>query len=147
MREGQAFCGQDNIVAGVGLFPHTQIKNPLGSGIRTRVYFETTVPFFLFQNRNVRRFDPDLATFAPTFPPINLLGGGPAPLTQLRKEATVALVGSPFWLLLAPAPIQRSYAAPGLGWVHDLLPGEAIAMNGTVSSFVILTYYWIEQPL
>ena len=148
--EGEAFTAE-SIVAGVGgMSPEGQIFNPVASGVRLRLRCLEMMAFVGGPiNSNVRRHDVALPNLdAPPFGgPENMLGGGAAPAAEFRFDNVVALVGSPFWLILSAGQTRKDYSVLHQDWGHDLLPGQGMMMSGAVGGFLIIGWQWVEVPL
>ena len=114
---GEAFSAEDFIIGAPGLFAHVQLFNPVDSGKRIRLRSVHAVNVSII-NMNVRRYDPPGAILGPPAPFIieNLLGGGPAPVAELRHVNALVQAGSPFWVIQAPASTIAVYPAKGLEW-------------------------------
>jgi hypothetical protein len=149
VRNGEAFSAEDFIIGAVGLFPHLQLFNPVGSGIRVRlrsVHETMTVARVV----NVKRYDPPGSILGPPagFVLENLLGGGPAAIAEVRSNNGVASVGSPFWLVQSNANEPGIYPPRGQEWGHDLLPGQGIVLvSSTTNTTLIANWQWVELPL
>ena len=145
---GEAFSAEDFILASGGLYPHVQLFNPVASGIRVRLRSVHQILTTAVLS-NVRRYDPPGAILGPPVPFIieNLLGGGPAAIAEVRHANLVAAVGSPFWLLQAPASAPAMYPVRSQEWRHDLLEGEGIVLQGNPGTTLIANWQWVELPL
>ncbi len=146
---GEAFVGEAIQVAAGGMIAHTQIFNPVGSGVRARLrYFEPIPIFGIGINSNPRRHDVALTSNAPFAPPHNLLGsGGASPLVQLRNDSLVVAVGSPFWLMLSAGSNREDYPVRSSDWGHDLLPGQGLVLQSGVGGFSLVGFMWVEVSL
>lgn len=147
---GEAFVAEGIRTAVGGMIPELQILNPVASGVRLRLRFLEPMPFVGGPiNNNVRREDVPLTNLqAPPFgAPQNLLGGGPAPVAEIRDDSVAVLTGSPFWLVLTTGFGRRSYAPRTLDWGQDLLEGQGIMMTGGLGGFLITGWQWVEIPL
>lgn len=146
---GEAYAAEIAVIAMGGLSPLSQMLNPAASGKRIRVRCVESMAFLgIGINMNVRRHDIVLPSGPSVFGgPENLLGGAPAPVAEFRFDNVVALVGSPFWLILAAGSARRGYPVETLDWGHDLLEGQGLMHNGTIGGFLILGYQWAEVPL
>jgi hypothetical protein len=145
---GEAFCAEDLIAPGGGLVGHVQLFNPVASGRRVRVrYVEGFGLLGAAVNNNVRRYDTALTNLGPFYGPANLLGGGPAPLAQLRNQAFAGVLGTAFWLLLSPLLVTPNFPPIDQEWGHDLLPGQGVLLNAGAGVSVFATFQWAEVPL
>lgn len=146
---GQAFATRSFVASGLGFFGHIQLYNPVGSGVRLRLRFvEGLALFGGAVNLNVCRYDtPCVDVAPPPFGPMNLLGGGPANVAQIRTEITVAPIqlGTAFWLLLGPTLSMPAYPGPPDDWGHDILPGQGVMLRGGFIPFA--QFQWAEVPL
>ena len=99
-------------------------------------------------NMNIRQNNTPLPSGPVVFAgPENLLGGGPPPVAEFRFDNVLALVGSPWWLILALGNTRRGYPVEHLDWGQDLVVSKGIMHSGTVGGFLILGYQWAEVPL
>lgn len=146
---GEAFAAEIAVVAIAGLNPLSQLFNPAASNRRIRLRCVESFAFVALPiNMNIRRHDIALPSGPSVFAgPQNLLGGGPAPRAEFRFDNVVALVGSPFWLILASGNTRRGYPVDHLDWGHDLEETEGLMHSGIVGGFLILGYQWAEVPL
>ncbi len=145
---GEAYSAEDFIIGAVGLYPHLQLFNPVGSGKRVRIR-KVHQTMTLLRSVNIRRYDPPGAILGPPagFVIENLLGGGPAAVAELRSGNIVVPSGSAFWLLRSNANEQAAYPPRGQEWGHDLLEGHGILLQGTIASTLIAMWQWVELPL
>lgn len=148
VKNGEAFSAEDFIIGAGGLYPHTQLFNPVGSGKRVRVrkVHQTNTPAV---QSNVRRYDPPGAILGPPAPFVieNMLGGGPAAVAEVRHANIVVPSGSPFWLLQGPGSTPARYPVGGQEWGHDLLEGHGILLQGSAGTTLIALWQWVELPL
>jgi len=145
---GEAFAAENFILGSVGLIPHVQLLNPVGSGKRVRLRsVHSTIGAAVIVI--IRRHDPALATLGlPVgFITENLLGGGPAPVIEHRSENNVAALGTGFWVASGPANSPAIYPPEGREWGYDLLEGQGIIVQGAVGTVTIAMWQWVEIPL
>ncbi len=150
MREGRCFAAENFIIPVAGFFGILQIFNPVASATRVIVQDISSTLGGASAPR-IRRHDVALATLGPPAPFIieNLLGGGPAPVTEVRSASLAIPPGSPFWLMLAStADLLTTYPTDGREDAHILLPGQGLVTNQLFASLVnINMYLWTEEPL
>ncbi len=149
VRNGEAFAIEDFIIGAGGLFNHLQLFNPVGSGVRIRVR-KAIHTMTVVIGANIRRHDVPLTIVGPPAPFImeNLLGGGPAPVAEVRSDRLAAPTGGNFWLIRSNPNDFAIYPPKGLEWGHDLLPGQGILMNSVVIGGVLIAnWQWVELPL
>ena len=145
---GEAYAAEDFIIASGSLFSNLQLFNPVDSNVRVRVR-----SFHLQAGAavggTVRRLDAPLLTLGPPAPFIleNLLGGGKPPMAEVRHEHTVAVTGSLFWSINAPAAFPATYPPGGREWGADLLPGQGILIQSGAGTTPIANWQWVEVPL
>ncbi len=145
---GEAYAGEALQVAVPAQIAHAQLFNPVGSSVRLRIYVLQPMPVFsIVINTNIRRHDVPLATFAPFAGPENLLGGGAAPVGELRNASLLANAGAPFWLILSAGNTRKSYPTKALEWGQDLLPGQGIVLQSGPGGFIVVGFMWAEVPL
>ena len=145
---GQAYAGQALQVAIPAQIAHVQLFNPVGSSVRLRIRsLQPMAVFSIAINTNIRRLDVPLATFTPFAGPENLLGGGAAPVGELRQDSLLANVGAPFWLFLSAGSTRKNYPPKALDWGQDLLPGQGIALQSSPGGFIVVGFMWAEVPL
>lgn len=145
---GEAFAAQNFQGVVAGQFAFTQLFNPIGSGVRVRVFvWEFMTVFAVAVNSNIRRHDVALATLGAFAGPENLLGGGAAPAAEIRSVSQVGALGSTFWLTISAGTMRNDYPTLQLEWGHDLLPGQGMIANSTVGGFSFVGYMWAEVPL
>ncbi len=142
---GEAYSAEDFIIGAVGLYPHLQLFNPVGSGKRIRirkVHQTMTVPRVV----NVRRYDPPGVILGPPVPFVieNLLGGGPPAVAEVRHDNIVVPSGSPWWLLQSNANDRGVYPPRGQEWGHDLLEGHGILLQSAANTTLIALWMWVE---
>lgn len=149
VENGEAFAAEIAVIAIGGMSPLSQLFNPAASGVRIRLRCVESFAFLAGSiNQNIRRHDVALPSGPSVFGgPQNLLGGGALPVAEFRFDNVVALVGSPFHLILAAGSNRRGYPVDHLDWGHDLEESEGLMHNGTVGGFLILGYQWAEVPL
>lgn len=145
---GEAYAGEILRLGVGGEYPHAQLFNPVGSGLRVRLRSMQPMAIFgIAINTNMRRHDVALTTLGAFAGPANLLGGGAAPVAELRHETNVALLGSPFWLILSAGQTRSDYPVKHLDWGYDLLPGQGFVQSGIVGGFLLSGFIWAEVPL
>lgn len=145
---GEAFVAQGFQPAVAGMIPLVQLFNPIGSGVRVRVRCWNPIPIFSVAiNHNIWRHDVALTVLGAFSGPQNLLGGGAAPVAEVRTDSLLAGATSRFWLFLSAGNTRKSYPVEELDWGHDLLPGQGILNTGAAGSFVFLGMQWTELPL
>ncbi len=76
-----------------------------------------------------------------------MLGGGPAEVAEMRSDSNVAILGSVFWQINAPANSPASYPPEGREWGFDLLEGQGILVQGALGATLIINMQWVEVPL
>ncbi len=147
-KSGEAYSAEDFILASPGLYPHVQLFNPVGSGIRVRLRSVHQIGVAAVQS-NVRRYDPPGAILGPPIPFIieNMLGGGPAAVAEIRHANIVVPSGSPFWLLQGLARAPAIYPLRGQEWGHDLLEGHGILLQASAGTTLIANWQWVELEL
>lgn len=149
VKNGEAYSAEDFILAAVGLFPHLQLFNPVGSGIRVRLRSATLAAVGALQQANVRRYDPPGTILGPPagFVIENMLGGGPAAVAELRHDNIVVASGSAFWLIQTTSGLPGVYPPAGQEWGHDLLEGQGVLLQSSINITLIVNWQWVEVPL
>lgn len=144
---GEAYSAEDFIIGSGGLYPHLQLFNPVGSGIRVRLRSVHAILAVL--NVNVRRYDPPGVILGPPAPFVveNMLGGGPAAVAELRHDNIVIPSGPAFWLIQAPGSTPGVYPPEGQEWGHDLLENNGVLLQGNPGTTLIANWQWVELPL
>lgn len=126
----ESFLAHVESVAVPGQKSNTQLKNPVGSGIR--VVINSILPQSAAQTLQMRQYDANLTTLSGV--PQSKLFGGAVGLAQLRSQNSVGA--------LSAATVIQSLEMPSTDWVPlsepiILLPGVGMMLSGTADNTAI----------
>ncbi len=145
---GIAYSAENFLIGAPGLFNHLQIFNPIGSDVRVRVrQVSTAVTFAVVAG--VTRYDTPLTTLGVpvTFGIENQLGIAIPAKAEMRSEQPVAVLGTLFHQIVAPANTVGAYPPNGIEYGKSLLPGQGMNIYVAAGLLNIVNFQWAEIPI